>query len=1613
MPSPKDRRKNNDSGETFASFPESALKLKLSGPAGERKLPHRRSSTRHTIAHFDQQEDAGESKHASQTQMRQNAASEEETNGTSTISGRPRRRSSLGAPEMAQSVRDERSRPVTSSQTGRSRRRRPSLMTASIVPENKDEKKNPHPPLFTGINVRDRHSRKNYRKEKSNLYGNALREYAERNTASYSTLQVEDEDESPNVQENKQLFEGKISQALLALDSSNDPLSFHIREDVRSITIEQPIPYFLSIPRSFRKAYKLVLKLAARIARKHSAPNWTGITFLFGNAVQCGKWLRLRVNSRPRVTFKSPTRPTTLLPPRSKIMNSGNQKKTVSFKNVDDSKETPDSLNSSMTSTRLNSTFDSSTDVKNGGHHREHASHRDLVQNFNTCEAMVVDRMTKGSVFVVTSKGIVEACARDASAPHNLLSMQLDETNGYTLHGDSVKWPALSRLPCVVIRATPDSKGRLDVYYNGAHQRFSADKKDECPQGESWYDSKLYHTEEALPPAVPMSANLGHTQTLTNGWHPHLLEIEIVEQKCKENDELQQSIFTISGPDPTFAMDELTLRYAARAIKKNTYNAALWFPGNSIEGAKYRLLELGNQLRLWKDLTTLPSHQQRVRLFYEELLSFYPKVLIIMTSMFQPEGSGASLPIEAIAPPAAVPPECYVHMIVSTLGPLPEKSLPHIKRVGNVKLTGYRTSQALKILSLLPHTPSVQNSNNVTTITIPLNSTHTGTLTSSSLSDTKYSLTEAQRSVVEQLHVELEGNPMAIRIACSFIVTSAQRNSMSIKEYLSNLLDSRHHLETARKDPRPISPVFCVVADAIRALRSHRTPILILSIIAYLNGCLGVNVGFLVALTNAVERQLRNRFLRGLKFLLSVGLITRSPDLDTVHMHPSAQFVIQTMLKADRQSSYHRGRSDGAPVAGGGAESVRGSDVLACLLKAMKRIFKFVPGTMTVDRRDRVSYLHVISVASHACRASSKLSAKERESALLLLCRASEFVGTMLRQREEARQLAAEAVRMADHQISLYMDLPADQGPDESNESNEGKHDRSRSRPITNRIGALIRYHCELTLARAEMRLDNLSAAEKLLSSIINGLRVSRTSAAKKRSESRHKSLGRINENGDEEEVVNASTSDFRGDDYPLLEHEFTNDPQQKRPGHSKSNSMQTDGDAKRRRRNASEPTEGTGAHKQSSREVSQPESLGIRPVREFENADGEDGNFKSASGKGHKRLLSSSGHMATSWSLPPFAEGLWVMAHVSMAKIQLEREQATQAEQYLKVALDAVERGWASSKPDKRKGWWRGSGRTLVLSDLMDNIAVLKRRMGDTRESKKALVDSIYTRYACGGGTGPLNMRNLTRGDKSSLPGIPWVRDGLGRTCNSLGVTLTKMGKNNLAGRAFEAAYGIMSLLHGTGSPEAATVLLNWAVVLEKKGAIRGSFEGILTALMARRRLYGDRSILVAEARNNLAITLWKIGGGDISLRHAERELLQAVVVKTQASDAIADVPESKRASIKIAHSRVNMGNVLSSRENYEGSIIEYNKALFHYKYLLGDQSSEVADVENNLGVSEFNLKNYRTAQKHHNQALRIRKSIATEKKTMAKTARSSVKSSEDSLKINQSMMRPTCEIM
>jgi len=345
-------------------------------------------------------------------------------------------------------------------------------------------------------------------------------------------------------------------------------------------------------------------------------------------------------------------------------------------------------------------------------------------------------------------------------------------------------------------------------------------------------------------------------------------------------------------------------------------------------------------------------------------------------------------------------------------------------------------------------------------------------------------------------------------------------------------------------------------------------------------------------------------------------------------------------------------------------------------------------------------------------------------------------------------------------------------------------------------------------------------------------------------------------------------------------------------------------------------------------------------------------------------------------------------------------------AKENIIAALEALDLGWIR---DPKDVFWKSEGRPLALADLRENLGIIQRRLGNNRAAKNALVSSLCTRYARGGGTGeiwkdvseklsPLIPDYQTKDfKKGMLPGISWVRAGLGRTCNNLGVALAKLNRPMAAGHAFEAAYGIMALIHGAGSPEVATVLLNWAVVLEKRGALRGSIEGVLTSLTARRRLYGDRSILVSEAKNNLGINLWKLGAGDTGLKAAEKELVDALFVKTQSHDE--NLP-----SILIANSSTNLGLVRTSLGKYEEAVANFEKASGHYKLLLGNESTEIGDVEQNLGHTKFEMAKYNDADVHLREALRIRQKTGNRQK---------IRASEDALRANTNLMGSGCNLM
>mmetsp|Transcript_25588 Transcript_25588/g.42874 ORF Transcript_25588/g.42874 Transcript_25588/m.42874 type:complete len:846 (+) Transcript_25588:875-3412(+) len=650
--------------------------------------------------------------------------------------------------------------------------------------------------------------------------------------------------------------------------------------------------------------------------------------------------------------------------------------------------------------------------------------------------------MQKGSVFVITSKGTIEACARDVQPPAQVLNSYMKEAfvKQSNHSSTSVKWGSISRLPCVVIRASRTSRGRLDVYYDGAIQTYGHDKEGLPPQGVAWNDTFLPMHEEAFAPLVPGK--------FLNGWHPYKLDVEIIQRQCMAREHIQMSLFTVFG-DICSGMDDVVLRYATAV--KTRYDAVLVMPGSSVQAVKNHLIDLAYSLRMWKDITTLPSHRQRLRLFYEELLVHYPKVLIVVLSL-----NRTIEPLEAIAPPGEVPPDCFVHIVVSSSIPLHPDMLPLIARIGEHTITGYRPAQSMRILRELPYDFKKDD------VFIAFDAKR------------KENPPPNHEIVVEKLSVLLEGNAVAMHIACNFVSTGADKGNITIFEYVQNLEDSINRLEAARKDSQPLSPVFIVVADAVRAISRHRAPTLILSIMAYVDPS-GIEIQLLALLMNSVDTHLRNKFTPALEFLLSVGLISKSANLNSVIIHTEVQMVLRALLVAERR---YQGNEGGTASNAEATVFEHTGDILGALIKVFARLFKYIPGDVRADRRDRIAHLHVESVCLHAIQASSRLPRNIRESSLILICRAIEFTNNILRQREEARKLAVEINRYSENQVIFK---------EASVIRKEGKQDEYLPE-VNNRVGVLVRMHCELTLARCDLALGHTSKAIEGFQTIITGL---------------------------------------------------------------------------------------------------------------------------------------------------------------------------------------------------------------------------------------------------------------------------------------------------------------------------------------------------------------------------------------------------------------------------------------------------------------------------------------------------------------------------------------------
>ncbi|GAB5364727.1 hypothetical protein AAMO2058_000994800 [Amorphochlora amoebiformis] len=1378
-----------------------------------------------------------------------------------------------------------------------------------------------------------------------------------------------------NTADGKGVLGGVQQQNVLNVEAAREGNSVPRLHDIKSVHVEHTIPYLLRLPKEYRVVYRRVLQLAVTLASKVDADGWQGVVFLLGNAHKTFRCLRNRMDQRRFSRTLSGT------------------KKSGSFKSsLKVPKKDPNILRSA-------------SDSKHG---RSQANLgdpelRNVQANFENCLELVRKTIRKGNIYVVSFTGVVQACARGVNPPSNFLKVQMKARKDFDY--TTSKWGAMSRCPCFVIRAPSDSRGRVQVFYDGSMSLYGANRSGMNPQGVNWLDPKLWISEESVPPLVPHSASRKEISPNAK-WHPRMLDLELMERKSLRNETLQSSVQCVVG-DPTLGVDDLVRRFTARAASR--YDAVIWIPGTSEAAAKGRILELGYYLRLWTDLIALPFHNQRLALFYEELLTWYSKVLIVVTSVFNSQSV-----LDAIAPPGPLAPDSYVHFVVGSKESLKNGIAPRLVRIEDTKLRAYRPSQSLRILDQLPFKAKNRQNDAQKEGKHKIASEAKGKSQDEQQNAVEKKLSPKQvarrRRVIDKLHLTLKGNPLAVKITCAFICTGATRGRLSMESYLINLLDSLNRLEETTKDSGEVAPHFAVVADAIRALRNHRTPVLILSILAYMDPS-GTDIGVLRHLTHMLEVGLKFRFKDALKVLISIGLVSLSPDLNTVEMHVDTAAVVRTMLRKERLST----RVDEKTQVEEKAQAAGERGVLESLVSALNKTFRYLPGSNRGHRRDNILYLHVLSVASHAALASSRLDPESREAGLVLLCRAAEFVGRILQQSEEAFDIANSALMIADGELLVNQSI--------------------------NRVGALVRMHCSLTLGRASLEVGRISEAEEEFCRIITDLANAHREALhragvippstdnkgerKKRrgtfgtyannSENERKALGPwappTSRTGPNQGVSSRSSlprspaykyhhqrdlsesKEYKDSMEAIVEEHAeteTKDPEKSRiPKLSVRYAQDSELKVKKLIGSVSDvKTPTTQTLSQTPFLTRTPRSATVTntksrgPGRPPRGARKRGESFPESKHSVDNMPMGTEG---AEWQLPPMAEGLWVMAHVGLAQIYILKEDPRQAHECIIAAFDAVELGWghAGQVPADESGlagsWWRGSGRPLVIADLRDNLASTLWRTGCQRIAKGLLVNSLCSRYINGGGTGPLHKHPKKRKKNRRLPGVEWVRGGLGRTCNSLGVVLTAMGRLNTAHRAFEAAYSVLSHCHGTGSPEVATVLSNWASVIERKGAISGSLEGVLAGLTARRRLYGDRSMMVAEARNNLGIVLWKLGGPE-ALSQSALELNDSMFQKLK---LLGEGP-----SVTTAHGHVNTGNVLSSQDEGEAAIEQFENALRNYERTVGEFSVEMSNVFNNVAVTRYKQGKFGAARKAYDDSLKIRKKVLGGNHPLTKTS-------------------------
>ena len=366
-------------------------------------------------------------------------------------------------------------------------------------------------------------------------------------------------------------------------------------------------------------------------------------------------------------------------------------------------------------------------------------------------------------------------------------------------------------------------------------------------------------------------------------------------------------------------------------------------------------------------------------------------------------------------------------------------------------------------------------------------------------------------------------------------------------------------------------------------------------------------------------------------------------------------------------------------------------------------------------------------------------------------------------------------------------------------------------------------------------------------------------------------------------------------------------------------------------------------------------------------------------------------------------ARALWAWAHVDSARVWLATDELSRAESSLRAAYETM-RGLSNDIEDR-------TTHTLALADVRADMSIVSAKRGEFRVAKRGVVRALLVRCRH-------TMRQIRQASSHAHTNPIRVDAEVGWMCNNLGVLYSRMNRKRSAQRAFEAAYAVQAKINGPSSPEVATVLANWATVQTAFGSLRGSLEGSLAALASRRRFFGNRSLLVAEARHNLGIALWALGG-HTCLARARAEVDEALFVKAR---LYADA----KASASLSHSQIAMANVLldleqidrSEQENdtrdkkqaesgFEEAFNMYHEALRSYVSVYGANSMAVSDLHSNIGVALFTQGDYDGAARHHQLALNIRQRIGGGVEVEAKVA-----ASEDAVRVSKGMAANSCVI-